>query len=353
MATDNFTYREIVRQQAGWKSAIEALAGKRQEYKEILKQFSNRCWIFSGCGTSFYLAQTASVLFELLTGIRSRAVPASEILMFPNLIFNKSDRYIVISMSRSGTTTETVKAAEKARNDFDIPTLAISCNSHSPLNTDSTFCLAFPFEKESSVVMTGSFTTMLISVLYLASLAGKENPFVDQIDKIAEASHQVMVDNEALVKQIIEKNHYNDFVFLGQGPLLGIANEAALKMQEMAISVSLSYHSLEYRHGPMSTASDQSLITILCCEPAEKHEVQLARDLRKLGPKIFVLTGSKNGFINSDIDFAIRVPAQLGDTFKPLLYMPILQLLAYYRAISNGINPDKPKNLSQVVELEM
>ncbi len=177
METNQYTYCEIIRQQAGWKSAIEALVENKREYMGILDQFRNHCWIFTGCGTSYYMAQTTSVLFEMLTGIRSLAVPASEILMFPNLVFNKSSRYLVVPMSRSGTTTETVKAAEKTRKEFDIPTLAVSCNPASPLSTDSSFCLSFPFEAEESVVMTGSFTTMLMSVLYLASLAGQESDF--------------------------------------------------------------------------------------------------------------------------------------------------------------------------------
>ncbi len=122
-----------------------------------------------------------------------------------------------------------------------------------------------------------------------------------------------MIENESLLKKMMENNRFTDFVFLGQGPFFGIASEAALKMQEMTISVSLSYHSLEYRHGPMSTATDQSLITILrAVNQAKKHEVQLAQDLRKLGSKIFVLTGNTNGFLKSGIDFAVQVPPQWG-----------------------------------------
>ena len=118
---ETLTYQEIIRQQKGWQAALDALKKEQDSQKALLEKFRDHCWVFSGCGTSYYLAQTASFLFEKITGIRTKAAPASEILIFPQMIVSHADNYLLIPMSRSGTTTEIVRAAQKTRNELNIP----------------------------------------------------------------------------------------------------------------------------------------------------------------------------------------------------------------------------------------
>lgn len=349
----DFTYREIYRQQAGWKKAIAHWQSQNDALNSLVEKFKDRVWVFSGCGTSYYLAQTASFLFELITGIRSLALPASEVLTYPEIVFNQKNKYLFIPLSRSGTTTETVKSAEIARDLFNIPTFAISCNPKSAMSTQSGERLEFPFETERSVVMTGSFTTMLLSIIYLAAVAANDTELLSQLNNIPDASFALMSENEPLIRQIAGNPLSQDFVFLGQGPMLGIANEASLKMQEMTISVSHAFHALEYRHGPMSTVTQDTLICILCCQPSRRYEIPLAKDLKKLGANILVFHSNPNGRFSDFADYEINILDEYSDSLKPLLFMPLLQMLAYYRAMAKNINPDTPKNLSQVVELSL
>lgn len=346
------TYQEIIRQQKGWKIALKELELHRENHKRILEKFHNRVWVFSGCGTSYYLAQSASALFEWLTGIRAHAVPASEILIYPQLVFNNLDEYLMIPISRSGTTTEIVKAAQKARTSLNIPTLAVSCDPDSTLSAESEYRLTFPFERERSVVMTGSFTTMLLSVVYLASVISPQSSLPAKIQSIASDSAEVMNSSEPLIREIVSRGELQDFVFLGQGPFQGLANEAALKMQEMTLSVSQSFHSLEYRHGPKSTANEKTLITLLLSQAGKDFEQQLAKELKQLGARVLGLVPGGNGACEA-ADYQVEIPPDYGDIFAPFFYMPVLQLLAYYKAISKKINPDQPKNLTAVVKLEI
>ena len=347
------TYKEIVRQQESWNIALDSLAKEEGEYHEIVERFRDRIWIFSGCGTSFYLAQVASNLTRLITGVQTRAIPASEILIFPDLVFSKNEDYLLIPLSRSGKTTEIVRAAHKAKVDFGIPTLAISCDFNSALSSESDMKLKFRFEQERSVVMTGSFTTMLTSIVYLASLLDGNKTVQEKLRQMSDLSNQVMTENEDLLRDVILNNVYNDFVFLGQGPHFGIANEAALKMQEMSISFSQSFHSLEYRHGPMSTATDETLITILLCQNSKTFGIPLVADLKELGASVLLIGQGSGDQIGKNADFRIDIPGGHGDIFNSFLYMPLLQLLAFYKAISKNINPDNPKNLTAVVTLKI
>ncbi|MCK4966640.1 SIS domain-containing protein [bacterium] len=345
----NYTYNEIIRQQSVWEKALGSLEENKSKHNAYLDKYKNHKWIFTGCGTSYYLAQTGSYIFKNLTGIETSAVPASEIIMFPESIINKNSDYLLIPISRSGTSTETIQAAQAVKNNFNAPVLSISCDPASTLVNESDLSITFPFEKEQSVVMTGSFTTMLLSTLFLSSLYKENSEIAGKITGLPESSQRLMEKYEPYIKEIAENPDMTKFVFLGQGPFYGIANESALKIQEMSISAANSYHSLEYRHGPMSTATENTLITIFGSENGSAYEGQLIGDLKNLGAKILYLQKEDNSQFSAAPHFIITIPSNYGDVFKPFFYMPLMHLLGYYKAVSKNLNPDKPKNLSAVV----
>jgi len=344
------TYKEIIRQQKGWDHALRALTKESNVYRKVLEKYQRHIWVFVGCGTSYYIAQIASALFSELTEIRSKAVPASEVLIFPEIVFDGDAEYLMVPISRSGTTTETVMATQKAREQLKIPTLAVSCNPDSAMAIESEFLLHFPFEQEESVVMTSSFTTLLMSILHLALVSSENNELSEQLPLVANMSARIMKNSESLLEEISKLSQLSDLVFLGQGPFLGLANEAALKMQEMSLSSSQSYHTLEYRHGPKSTISNHSLITLLASQAGNEYEVQLIDELKELGAKILVISGNNWNSLSEKIQYNINVGNKFGDIMNLFLYAPILQLMAYYKAIAKGINPDEPRNLTAVVK---
>lgn len=349
---DNFTYKEIHRQPEIWRIAHAALAAARDEHRALLQEFRNHLWVFTGCGTSFYLAQSAAALFSGLTGLRSKAVPASEILIYPELVFNPHERTLAVAFSRSGTTTEIVRAVEKAGDELGIPVLSISCDPASPLALAGKHHVTFPFPAEQSVVMTGSFTTMLLSLVQTA-LQGRElTERAALLEQLPAAAESVLHQADALLPGIIARS-FSQFVFLAQGPFYGLANEAALKMNEMSLSASRSFHALEYRHGPMSTTTTETLITLLASEKGLHHELQMAADMKKLGAQILLLHDRSLTHVPAEVDFDLCVPGPGGDLANALIYMPALQLLGYYNALQRNQNPDQPHNLSAVVKLEI
>jgi glucosamine--fructose-6-phosphate aminotransferase (isomerizing) len=353
MKKTKYTYREIHRQPSSWMKALEYLDNLKGEKREFVKKFKDRIWVFTGCGTSYYLAQTASHLFESITGISCKAYPASEIILYPQVVFNNSSKHLFVPISRSGASTEVILANQKANNILQIPSLAVSCDPQSILVKESLSHLTFPFEKEESVIMTGSFTTMLLGLIHLAICYRDELQIADKLFQLSNDSKKIFTDYERFIKEIVTDNILSEFVFLGQGPFYGIANEAALKMQEMSISFSHSYHSLEYRHGPKSTATSETLFTVLLSESGVVYETHLLKDLQAFGAKILLLCNENTYNDLGVADFIIKVPSGFGDILNPLLYILPLQLLGYYNALSKNLNPDHPRNLTAVVEFEI
>jgi glutamine---fructose-6-phosphate transaminase (isomerizing) len=138
-------------------------------------------------------------------------------------------------------------------------------------------------------------------------------------------------------------------VFLGGGPLYGIATEASLKLIEMSLTKATSYHTLEVRHGPRSVVDERTLVVSLGSRRGARHEdkvlAELSRSSRvlKLAPEG---DGSRNGNISE-----IGVGPEIPEHALGMLYLPLLQLLAYHRAVHRGVNPDESNNLTSYVEL--
>src|SRR5512141_1050218 len=108
------TLREIQEQPAAWAAVLEQYAQDGDRVLEIFDARSPRDVVFTGCGSSYYLSLAAAAVFRAVTGRDARAVPASEILQFPDSAFTRAGASLLVAASRSGTTSETLRAAQVA-----------------------------------------------------------------------------------------------------------------------------------------------------------------------------------------------------------------------------------------------
>jgi glutamine---fructose-6-phosphate transaminase (isomerizing) len=134
------------------------------------------------------------------------------------------------------------------------------------------------------------------------------------------------------------------FYFLGSGILYGLACEVNLKMKEMTLTHSEPFHFLEFRHGPMSMVGASSMVIGLLSEKNQMQEQTVLDEMRHLGSATLALAEK-----NADITLA----SGLEEAARGVLYLPVLQLMAYYRSLAKGLNPDAPTNLNAVVRLNL
>ena len=163
------TYKEILSQGDVWQSVLQELK-QSASVERILRNINQKTSrLFVGCGTSFYLAEAAATSWTLLTGEPARAVPGSEILLYPSLTSSESADLSAIVISRSGRTSEAVRAAHVLRKEMQIPTIGITCAEKSELEAECDSTLVLKPADEKSMVMTRSFTSMLISLQWTAA----------------------------------------------------------------------------------------------------------------------------------------------------------------------------------------
>ena len=345
------TFKEIMSQPEVWASALDGFFGIESKIMSFWEANPVDRLVFTGCGSTYYLANVASELFQALLGLPCQARPASEVVLFPDLVIPKQQRCLLVAISRSGETTETVDAVRTFQARGNGRVIGITCDSVSELSKHTDLTLAIDAAQELSVAQTRSFSSMAILLQALAGLLAGFNVRAGMAN-ISEALDLVFERYHGLAKTLGESQEIDRFFFLGSGYLHGIAQEAMLKIKEMSLSYSEAFHTLEFRHGPMSMVTDHSLITGLISPKAAYYELSVLGQMKKLGGQILVIS-------ESDIPKLYGASGHVhlhADGFaawsRPILYLPILQLMALYRAIKNGQNPDQPENLNAVVELK-
>ncbi len=342
-----YTLAEIMTQPDAWEDALRAFAALEGDLRRAWQALHPVQVIFVGCGSTYYLSQVAASLFQELTGVLARAYPGSEIALFAPQILLDPRHTLLVAISRSGTTTETLVALDRFRELGGQAAWAITCYPDSPLAGGADLVLPAEAAQEQSIAQTRSFASMLLLVQALAgAVAGEDLSILSGLPALG----RELLDRAApLAEALGEGSRYERFFFLGSGLRYGLASEAMLKMKEMSLSYSEAFHFMEFRHGPKSMVNERSLVVGLACKEALAHEWQVLDEMVSLGGQVLVLTPC--AVVGSAFQ-TVTLEAGLPAWGLPVLYLPALQLLAYYRAISKGLDPDRPQNLDAVVSLD-
>ena len=333
------TYKEIKSQTEAWRQALEITCALTLPSAEKYEQV-----IFTGCGSTYYLSLSAAALYQELTGRTARAVPAGELLLNSQIVLT-NQKSLLIAVSRSGTTTETIRAVEKFKNENRGEVVVIS-NYDEILSRLADVNIVIDKGQEESVAQTRSFASMYVAATVMcARMAGRDD-LVEAMSALPEAGQRLMRDFETVAREIGENLSFDRFYFLGSGIRYGLACEANLKMKEMTLTHSEPFHTLEFRHGPMSMVNEHAVVVGLLSDVNRVHEAMVLSEMKMLGGAITSLGDAER---DADVSFKSQIPEQV----RGVLYLPVLQLMAFYRSVAKGLNPDRPENLTAVVKLDL
>jgi len=340
-----FTLDEILSQPVTWRESLELLQKtKIQNLPNVMKY--NRV-VFTGCGSTYYLSIWASRLLQELGHKNVISLPGSELWYSQETWLAGQPRTLLVAVSRSGETTETIYAVDEFLKNGYGDCVAITCYPNSQLAKRVEHTLLTPSGQERSVAQTRSFTNMMLSVL---ALLMREVP-AGLPSLYEKAAQEMITRNRETAFTIGRDPAIERFFFLGDGRLFGLANEVMLKMKEMSLSYSEAYHFLEFRHGPMSMVNEVSLVTGLINSKVFAYEAPVMKDMKKLNAQILVVEEDQKGGFGQIPDYAFNLGNEIPLYWLDPFYLPLLQLVAFEHALSKGLNPDKPKNLTAVVEL--
>jgi glucosamine--fructose-6-phosphate aminotransferase (isomerizing) len=341
-----YTLREIRRQPQGWRAAYEQLQARRDEIMAAWAKVQPKQILVTGCGSTHYLAQSAAALFQSVAGIPARGLPASEIALYSNQVLSRPEETLLLAISRSGTTTETAAAIDKFRSVGGKAVWGITCYADTPVGQESDYVLLTDMAQEVSIAQTLSFSTMLLHAQALAALAGGQD--LAPLGELSGACEQLLEAYYERATQWGTQAGIERFFFLGAGPRYGVACEAMLKMKEMSVTNSEAYHFLEFRHGPKALVDEKAMVVGLMGQEQLRHEAAVMVEMAQMGGKTLIMLPGTGELGQA----TVNLPANLPVWAMPILYLPVLQSMAYARSIQKGLDPDNPRNLSAVVFLE-
>jgi glutamine---fructose-6-phosphate transaminase (isomerizing) len=344
-----YSLAEILSQPECWRRCLNFLEGPGN-IASTLKPFEGcQEWLFVGCGSSYYIALIAAATWTALTGMRARAVPASELILFPELVLHSGSGIAPVLISRSGQTSEVLKAAEllKSRN---IKTLAISCAAGQTLEQLATSSIILPAD-ERSTVMTRSFTSMLLALQYAAAFRAENTEAISLLGALPAAGERILHQLPLRLNDFVTQNAFADYVWLGQGPYYGLACESTLKITEMSCSYAQAFHTMEFRHGPKSIVSPNTLIAFLLSDANYSAEREVLEEMKALGGTTLVVASHADERARKSADFLVELAGEGPEPLRVVPYVLAGQLLGLYTGLKKKLDPDNPRNLSRVVVL--
>lgn len=341
VAPGTHTRQEIFSQPAVWDAALSRLGIWAEDLARFFAAGRYARVYFTGCGSPYYMALSAAALVQERLGLPARGLPASEIWLSPATALAGSGRALLVALSRSGETSETLQACSAFRAHCDGEILTVGCYPGRSLERHGDFNLILPEAQEESVAQTRAFSTLYLTTVALTVL-WQGGAGWDELVRLPAAGRHLLDQYATQAQTWGEDLSIERFYFLGSGLRYGLASELSLKMKEMTISHSEPFHFLEFRHGPRAMATAGSCVVGLRSERLGVQEEAVLAEMRAQGAR--TLTLAETG---GDVSLASGV----SETLSAVLYLPFGQLMALERALAKGLNPDSPENLVAYVTL--
>jgi glutamine---fructose-6-phosphate transaminase (isomerizing) len=350
MENGHFTRQEILSQPEAWSAALKVLGETRRSILDLQHRNRFENIIFTGCGSTYYLSLAIAALTQELTGLPSRAFPASELWFYPRSSY-VAGKTLLVAVSRSGETTETLHACQTFLDGKRGSLLTLSCSGDMPLAKMGTLNIVLPSGQEKSVAQTRAFSTLYLGTLAFACFWARREELFDSLIRLPEAGTRLMENYVHLAADLGRDATIDRFYWLGSGPRHGLACELSLKMKEMSLSHSEPFHFMEFRHGPKSMVTPSSLTIGLSSTINGQQETSVLEDVKALGGRVLTVAESGTESSPSGVDPEVHFESGLDEAVRNVLYLPVGQLIAFERSISKGLNPDRPSNLDAVVKL--
>lgn len=336
-----YTLSEITTQALAWEESVNQLQTLRTDLTKLWREGFDRL-IYTGCGSTHYISNGGAVLTRQLAGVHAYGYPASDLLLNPDTVYYQADeKLLLIASSRSGRTTETLRAVEQFRRDHTGKVITISNYPDAPLATMGDVNIVIPAGREEGIAQTRSFASMYIAHTGLSALFAARDDFLDALLRLPNLASRLLEKYATLAREIGSNLDIEQVFYLGSGPRRALASELSLKLKELSLTISEPFHFLEYRHGPASMVNHRTMIIGLLSEASRQQEEAVLTEMRELGAQVITV-----GETNADISFESGLP----EAVRGVLYLPVFQLMAYYRSVSKGLDPDNLTNLVFYVE---
>jgi len=310
------------------------------------------------CGTSFHAGFVARYWLEQLAGISCTVEVASEFRYRKSVL---PDNTLLVTISQSGETADTLAALREAKRNGILAALSICNVPTSTLVRESDLHFITRAGPEIGVASTKAFTTQLVALLLLVLGIGRardslspaqEAAIVKQLQSLPVVLDAVLAmdaEIERIAEQFVEKHHT---LFLGRGALYPVAMEGALKLKEISYIHAEAYPAGELKHGPLALVDNDMPVIVV----APKNDLidKLKSNMQEVRARSGVLYvfADHHADVRAEPGIKVFSMPSVADVIAPIVYTIPLQLLAYHVAVIRGTDVDQPRNLAKSVTVE-
>jgi glucosamine--fructose-6-phosphate aminotransferase (isomerizing) len=330
------------------------MAGIQQNIEKLKN--ANRIIIIA-CGTSWHAGLVAEYIIEELCRIPVEVEYASE-FRYRNPVVHPGD--VIIAISQSGETADTIVAIEKAKENgaFILGVVNVVGSSIARISDAGAYSHAGP---EIGVASTKAFTGQLAVLMMIALKIAKEKGTIDstrymhllsELHDVPEKAKEVLQLSGAIRQLATKYKDAKDALYLGRGYNFPVALEGALKLKEISYIHAEGYPAAEMKHGPIALV-DESLPVIFVATKDSYYEkiVSNIQEIKARKGKVIAVISQGDDIISKMADDSIVIP-EMDELIAPILSVIPMQLLAYYIGVAKGYDVDKPRNLAKSVTVE-
>ena len=333
----------------------DAFLGGIQDFLPRIES-AKRCYI-TACGTSWHAGMIGKYLLEEYARIPVHLEYASEFRYRETFVGPET---VVLAISQSGETADTLAAIRKARTKGAL-TMGV-CNVVGSSISRETDCGVYTHAgPEIGVASTKAFTAQVTVLSLLALLLGRKKGILSKskgqkiaksMSKLGEYISSVLKDDEQLKIVAKDTKNANNYLYLGRGLNFPVALEGALKLKEISYIHAEGYPAAEMKHGPIALIDEKMPVVFIA--PHDKTFDKILSNIAQVKARngiIIVLTDEHSVELEALADYLIVIPKTHAHIFPILVSIP-LQLLAYHLAVLRGCNVDQPRNLAKSVTVE-
>ena len=310
----------------------------------------------TACGTSWHAAQIGSYVLESVLNKPVKVEYASEFRYRNKHVDSNS---LVIAISQSGETADTLSAIKKAK-EYGALTLGIVNVVGSSIARETDCGIYMHAGPEIGVASTKAFTSQVITLSLLANFIAQKMG-IDKSLKIISDMKRIPIVIEELLKlsdHILEISkvyaNSSNFLYLGRGYQFPVALEGALKLKEISYIHAEGYPAAEMKHGPIALIDDKMPVIAIVTKKGYNKILSNIQEVKSRGGKLIILSSIKSDDLTKLADHFIYMDnvSDFHNSLTPILTSIPLQLLAYHIAVIKGCNVDQPRNLAKSVTVE-
>ena len=342
------TEAEILDTPQALSNTFDYFSNHADDIKKFFARYPQRKFVILGCGSSYMLSKSAAAVFAAIPDTTASAIPAGDYIVEPAFWAETVRGAVVIALSRSGLTTEMVRAVKHIRENFGCPLISVTAKLNNDLSPMSELDIVLPWIYDESVCQTRTVSNLYAATLLLAAVYGQDDILYNSVLDAGAGRGAFHLKNRAVLEQIAARD-WNNVVVLADGPVCGIAEEGALAFTEIAMLTGRYFHMLDYRHGPIVVSGAKTL-TLMLLNPAEEElQGAMVRDVIAHGGTVVTVSGHAENKYGAAAHIQIEGIEHFAAWGIPFIYLA--QMISLLKSIALGGNPDQPQGLDAYISL--